>query len=244
MAAIVTGLIPILRTAVDTTTTYKGRMVWFGFLCIRLVTLFVAEMPWFKLDSDFSCNDTSDSLCTRACFNRHFDRSSVMTWNFLFVLLILSVLLMELFTAHMRAVFQKRSTREKSGGEAEAQGDVKGSSGFAPDPAGLMALDMHKSRKTVLFYLLSVVLRIAVEVWFVHVLLNWNLPKLEERIFQCKVETCPKHFCLVRAAAEKRMSIYALLSISGMVIFISSVFCLYVIAHYFCNFWTQRSQNV
>ncbi|CAB1312317.1 unnamed protein product [Coregonus sp. 'balchen'] len=60
MAAIVTGLIPILRTAVDTTTTYKSRSLWFGFLCMRLVALFMAEMPWFKLDADFSCNTTQD----------------------------------------------------------------------------------------------------------------------------------------------------------------------------------------
>ncbi|TSK14735.1 hypothetical protein Baya_0718 [Bagarius yarrelli] len=124
MAAIVTGLIPILRTAVDATTTYKGRTVWFGFLCIRLVTLFVAEMPWFKLDSDFSCNVTRDSVCTRACFNQHFDKPVVMAWNYIFVLLILSVLLMELFTAHVHSVFQKKASREKSGVELESLGSV------------------------------------------------------------------------------------------------------------------------
>ncbi|XP_026876456.2 uncharacterized protein LOC113583991 [Electrophorus electricus] len=240
MAAIVTGLIPILRTAVDTTTTYKGRTVWFGFLCIRLVTLFLAQMPWFKLESDFSCNVTTDGLCTRACFNWHFDKPSVMAWNFLFVLLLLSVLLMEMLTAHLRSIFQKKSAREKSGGEAESQEEPTGASGFTTNSAGL-ALDMHRSRKTVIFYLFSVVLRITVEIWFVYVLLYWNLPKLSPTMFLCNVTGCPKQRCVVRAAAEKCMSIYALLSISALVIIISSAFCVYFIAHYFCNFCTQSS---
>ncbi|CAG5908495.1 unnamed protein product [Menidia menidia] len=86
MAAIVTGLIPILRTAVDTTTTYKCRSVWFGFLCLRLVILFIAQLPFTKLDADFTCNGTRDNICTKSCFNRQFHKPMVVAWNFIFVL--------------------------------------------------------------------------------------------------------------------------------------------------------------
>ncbi|GAA6110262.1 gap junction beta-3 protein-like [Tachysurus ichikawai] len=242
MAAIVTGLIPILRTAVDATTTYKGRTVWFGFLCIRLVTLFVAEMPWFKLDSDFSCNVTKDSMCTRSCFNQHFDKPVVMAWNYIFVLLILSVLLMELFTAHLHSVYQKKSSREKNGVELESLGELKSDPGNST--AGVMILDMHASRNAVLFYLFSVMLRIFVEFWFVYVLLYWNLPKLHNSVFICKssVQGCPDQECLVRSTAEKCMSIYALVSISMLVIISSIGFCVYFIAHYLCNCGSKGGQ--
>ncbi|KAM9462465.1 gap junction beta-3 protein-like [Clarias gariepinus] len=244
MAAIVTGLIPILRTAVDATTTYKGRTVWFGFLCIRLVTLFVAEMPWFKLDSDFSCNITKDSVCTRDCFNQHFDKPVIMAWNYIFVLLILSVLLMELFTSHVYSVFKKKNSREKKEVEVESLGELKS----VPDlnNTGTMMLDMHGSRNAVLFYLFSVMLRILVEFWFVYVLLYWNLPKLKDSMFICtsNINGCPKQECLVRSLAEKCMSIYALVSISVLVIISSCVFCVYFIGHYLCNSFTKGPQNV
>lgn len=226
-AALVTGLIPILRTAVDDTTTYKARTLWFGFLAVRLVVLFVTELPWFKLDSDFGCNDTArDSLCTRACFNRHFNHPAVVAWNFLFVLTLLSVLLMELFSAHLRTAARKRIMKQKGGAEAEAQKEV-------------MMLDLHASKTTVLFYLLSVALRVAVEAAFLYVLLQWNLPMMKTDPFRCESDgnVCLQpQFCVVRAAPEKRMSIFALASISCLVIVASCLFFLYAVLHYLCNY--------
>ncbi|XP_012669944.1 uncharacterized protein LOC105888748 [Clupea harengus] len=220
-AAIVTGLIPILRTAVNTSTTYKARTLWFGFLAVRLVVLFLSELPWFKLDTDFSCNGTArDSVCSRACFNKHFDRPAVAAWNFLFVLLLLSVMLMELFSAHLRASARKRSPKQEEKTEE------------------LMMLDLHASKTTLLFYLMSVALRIMVEVAFVYILLQWNLPKMESGPYECEPEgnVCPgPQVCIVRAATEKRMSIFALASISCLVIVASCLFFLYAVMHYLCN---------
>ncbi|XP_030631028.1 gap junction beta-4 protein [Chanos chanos] len=237
MAAIVTGLIPILRTAVDSTTTYKARTLWFGFLCIRLVTLFVAELPWFKLDSDFSCNATSE-VCTRDCYNEYFNRPAVVAWNFLFVLLLLSVLLMELFSSYLRSTFQKKAARGGGGVEMGPSGEQKGDA--ADRSGGMMIIDLHQQRSTLLFYLMSVVIRIVIEVWFVYILLFWNLAALDKEKFHCK--KC--HYtvaCLVRAASEKRMSIYALVSISSLSILTNCLFCFYAIGHYLCNFCTQGS---
>ncbi|KAG1954877.1 gap junction beta-5 protein-like [Pimephales promelas] len=158
MAAIVTGLIPILRTAVDSTTSYKGRTMWFGLLCIRLVTIFLAQGPWRSLNDDFYCNSSSQ-FCIRACFNMHFDSSIVMAWHFLFILLVLSVLLMELFSSHLRYSFQKKKGREMA--SQSEQEDVEG------DPTmtvgGRMVIDLHKSKSSVVVYLLTVMVRIAVE---------------------------------------------------------------------------------
>ncbi|KAF7705353.1 gap junction beta-5 protein-like, partial [Silurus meridionalis] len=234
MAAIVTGLIPILRTAVDATTTYKGRTVWFGFLCIRLVTLFVAEMPWFKLNSDFSCNVTKDGVCTRSCFNQHFDKPVVMAWNYIFILLILSVLLMELFTSQLDSVFEKSPIVKPT---VDPIDELKISTDPVTNTTEIMFIDMHKSRNIVLFYLFSIMLRILVEFWFVYILLYWNLPKLQQGPFVCKSYTtgCPDQECLVSGSAEKSMSVYALVSISVLVIISNCVFCVHLIGHYLCN---------
>nr|XP_046233010.1 uncharacterized protein gjz1 [Scatophagus argus] len=238
MAALVTGLIPILRTAVDATTTYKCRTLWFGLLCVRLVVLFLAQLPFTKLDTDFTCNFTGNSICTKACFNDHFHKPMMMAWNFIFVLAVLSVLLMEMFTSHLRSLAQKRSSQVATDAELEARGKEDGPLA-STDPKGRMVLDLHRDRRTVALYLFSICLRILVETWFVYILLCWNLPALNSGRYECTTAVCPKSAkiaCVVRAAPEKRMSIYALASISGVIIVSSVLFCVYSIAHYLCNF--------
>ncbi|RXN09671.1 gap junction beta-3 -like protein [Labeo rohita] len=231
MAAIVTGLIPILRTAVDSTATYKGRTMWFGLLCIRLVTVFLAQFPWKSLNEDFDC-DTPNKFCVKACFNTHFDNSIVMAWHFLFILLVLSVLLMELFSSHLRSAFQKKKEREMA-----SQGEQGGVTDPTMTVGGRMMIDLHKSKSSVVVYLLSVMLRIAVEVLFVYVLVCWVLPKLDLGPYSCDASfsNCSEVKCVVRGVAEKKMSVYALLFISALVIITSGMFCLYSIGHYLCD---------
>ncbi|XP_056222619.1 LOW QUALITY PROTEIN: uncharacterized protein gjz1 [Seriola aureovittata] len=95
-AVVVTGFIPILRTAVDATTTCKCCSLWFGFLWICVVILFLAELPVTKLDPDFTCNGTRGNICTRACFNKIFHKAMMVAWNWIFVLVIFSVLRIDL----------------------------------------------------------------------------------------------------------------------------------------------------
>ncbi|CAN9508547.1 unnamed protein product [Ophioblennius macclurei] len=228
MAAIVTGLIPILRTAVDATASYKCRTAWFGLLCVRLVILFLAELPFTKLDADFSCNSTRNSP---ECFNKHFHKPVMMAWNFIFVLVVLTVLLMELFTSHLLSVAQKRRSRMAADVELELQGKEQARVAAA-DSEVKSLIDLHKDKGALGFYLLSILLRIAAEACFLYVLLAWNLPALNSEPYKCSSGV----FCVVRAAPEKRMSVYALSSISGMVIVSSVLFCVYSIAHYLCLF--------
>lgn len=237
MAALVTGLIPILRTAVETTTTYKFRSMWFGMLCIRLVILFLAELPFTKLDSDFSCNSTSKDVCTSACYNRHFHKPIMMAWNYLYMLVVISALLMELLTSHLRSLAMKRSAKAAAAAGVEgAELRAEATAATTTDDSGRTVLDFHRQKGVVGFYILSIVLRVAVEVWFEYILLFWNLPALDSREYKCTTDLCPElRYCVVRAAPEKRMSIYALASISGLVIVISLLACLYAIAHYLCN---------
>ncbi|XP_029978557.1 uncharacterized protein gjz1 [Sphaeramia orbicularis] len=236
MAAIVTGLIPILRTAVDATTTYKCRSLWFGFLCIRVVILFLAELPFTKLDADFTCNGTRDSICSKLCFNEHFNKPMMVAWNFIFVLVVLSVLIMELFTSHLQSLAQKRNSQMRSDVNLET-GGTEEAQVVSTDTRGKAFLDLHRDRGTVSVYLLSIALRVLAEAWFVYVLLFWNLPALNNNPYKCPTHICREfHVCVVRAAPEKRMSIYALASISGMIIVCSLLFWIYSIAHYLCNF--------
>ncbi|XP_063338308.1 gap junction alpha-4 protein [Pelmatolapia mariae] len=238
MAAIVTGLIPILRTAVDATATYKCRSLWFGLLCVRLVVLFFAELPFSKLDADFTCNSSSPGsstpdVCTKFCFNERFDKPMIVAWNFIFIIFVITVLLMELFTSHLRTMAQKRSFRTKADEKPEAQGTEEAQMVAMAGGRGKMIIDLHKDRGTVGFYLLSIVLRILVEACFLFLLLYWNLHALRDE-HMCTKEGC-KYVCILRAAPEKRMSIYALASISGIIIACSVLFCVYSIVHYLCN---------
>lgn len=234
MAALVTGLIPILKTAVDTTTSYKCRSLWFGFICVRLVILYLAQLPFSKLASDFSCNTTSDAICVNACFNKLFDKPIAVAWNFIFVLFVLSVLLMEFFISHLYSLSQKRSSQAKKDVELESQGKGKEQSPALPTATkSSMVIDLHKQRRTVAFYLFSILLRILVEVCFLYVLFFWNLPPLEDKFHSCKPSICSESFvCIVRANSEKRMSIYALATISGLIIISSVIFSIYAIVHY------------
>lgn len=234
MAALVTGLIPILRTAVDATTTYKCRSMWFGILCIRLVVLFLAQLPFTKLDADFSCNGTSD-ICTRACYNKYFDKPIMVAWNFIFVLVVVSALIMELFTSYLRSMAVKRSSQAKADVELEARGEAEAQV-TSTDLRGRQVIDFHRHKGAVGIYLLSICLRILVEAWFVYILFNWNLPALNSGWYKCQTHPCPEIHCALRASAEKRMSIYALACISGMVIVLSALFCIYSITHYLCSF--------
>lgn len=236
MAALVTGLIPILRTAVDSTSDYKCRNVWFGFLCIRLVTLFLAELAFTKLDADFTCNGTKNTICTKDCYNRWFHKPLLVAWNFIFMLAVMSVLLMELFTSHLRSMAQKKSSQAKTDVELQVQGKEE-TLVASNDPKGRTMLDFHRNRSAVGIYLLSIVLRVLVEAWFVYVLLSWNLPALSNGPYECRTNLCPElHVCVVSAAPEKRTAVYALASLSGMVLICSVLFCLYSIAHYLCGF--------
>ncbi|KAM4524603.1 LOW QUALITY PROTEIN: uncharacterized protein gjz1 [Odontesthes bonariensis] len=234
MAALVTGLIPIMRTAEDA-TTIKCRSLWFGFLCIWLVIVFPAQLPFTKLDSDFTCNGTRDIICTNNCFYKQFHKPMIIAWNFIFVLVIISVLLTELFTSHLWSITLKRRSQLKADVEMEVR--EKGEAqAVAPDPIEKMFIDLHKDRGVVGVYLLSIILRILLEGWFVFVLLYWNLPALSDASYEAHNMCSEVHICVVRPAPEKQMFIYALASISGVIIVCSVLFCMYSVIHYICNF--------
>ncbi|KAF7647548.1 hypothetical protein LDENG_00170270 [Lucifuga dentata] len=167
--------------------TYKWRSLWFGFLCIRLVILFMAELPFSKLDIDFSCNGTVDSICSRACFNQRFHQPMMAAWNFLYILVILSVLLMEMFTSHLHSVALKRSSKLNADVENWGKKEVQTTS---TDVRGRTVIHLRGHRGIVGFYLLSITLRILVEAFFVYILLFWNLPTLNKDPYDCNGVTC------------------------------------------------------
>lgn len=193
--------------------------------------LFLAELPFSKLAFDFSCNST-EVVCVNSCFNEHFHKPMMVVWNFIYVLFVLSVLLMELFTSHLCSLTQKRSVWVKKDMELESQGKEE-IPVCATDAKSKMIVDLHKDRRTVGFYLFSIFLRILVELWFLYVLFFWNLPALSDEHHKCSTALCSQlHICVLRAAPEKRMSIYALASISGLIVICSVIFFIYAIVHY------------
>ncbi|KAM9425876.1 LOW QUALITY PROTEIN: uncharacterized protein gjz1 [Pholidichthys leucotaenia] len=188
----------------------------FGFLCIRLI-IFLTQLPFtklglgnpvLKLDADFTYNGTKGSVCTMDCFNRHFHKPLVMAWDFIFVLVILSVFLMELLTSHLRSVLQKGASKNKE------------------------IVYLHKNRSALgLLYLLSIALRTVVETWFLYVLLSWNLPALNSDPHSCPTNLCSELNFVYEGRHGSTLS-----SISAMIIICSVLFCSYSITHYLCNF--------
>ncbi|XP_030044714.1 gap junction alpha-9 protein-like [Microcaecilia unicolor] len=232
--AMVTGLIPILRTAIEATTDYNGRTMWFGFLAIRLLTLYVSEMPWSKLDLDFQCNGNVSEFCRKSCFNQHFDVPVVALWNFTYILFIISVLLMELFAAQLRHNLIKDKIKQELLGpfnEGE-QTNLTGVKGHDLAQKDIM-IDFHQQKKLLCLYLLCILLRLVIELGFFYILIYWHLPKVNGAPINCSTLLCPGPFhCLVRASVEKRMSIYMLSTISVGIIIICCVFGFYSICHY------------
>lgn len=116
-------------------------------------------------------------------------------------------------------------------------GGIEAVQAVSTDSTGKTSIDLHRNRSTLGFYLLSIILRILAECWFVYVLLSWNLAALNNEPYRCSTDICSElYVCVVNAAPEKCMSIYALASISGMIIVCSVLFCMYAIVHYLCNF--------
>ncbi|XP_077303467.1 gap junction beta-3 protein-like [Lithobates pipiens] len=240
--AMVTGLIPILRTALEATTDYTGRTMWFGFAVVRLLTLYVSELPWGKLDLDFDCqgNQTSE-FCRKTCFNNHFSVPIVSLWNSAYVFFVISVLLMELFTSQLRHNLTKSAMKNKAD---HPKGPLIGT--WSSDVAHKdLVLDFHHQRRLLVLYMFCIFLRLVGELTFLYFLMWWHLPMVSGDPIECSTYLCPGPFtCLVRFPAEKRMSLYLLASLSCILTSVCIVFILYSICHYLANCRIQNNAHV
>ncbi|XP_063788559.1 gap junction beta-4 protein-like isoform X2 [Pseudophryne corroboree] len=240
--AMVTGLIPILRTAVEATTDYAGRTMWFGFAVVRLLALYVSEQPWSKLDLDFDCrgNGTSE-FCRKSCFSNHFNVPIVSLWNSAYVFFVVSVLIMELFTSQLRHNLTKAAVKKKAD---HPDGPLIGT--WASDLAHKdLVMDFHHQRTLLVLYLFCVLMRLLGELMFLYILMWWHLPLVSRDSYDCSTEVCPGPFtCLVRFPAEKRMSLYLLGSLSIILSLVCVVFGLYSICHYLAACRTRHDECV
>ncbi|XP_066433661.1 gap junction beta-1 protein-like [Eleutherodactylus coqui] len=240
--AMVTGLIPILRTALEATTDYTGRTMWFGFAVVRLLALYVSELPWSKLDLDFVCRgNESSEFCRKACFSQHFNVPVVSMWNSAYIFFVASLLLMELFTSQLRHNLIKDTVRKKM---TQCDGALLGawSSELAHKD---LVLDFHQQRALLLLYLLCILLRLLGELSFLYMLFWWHLPLVSSDPIHCSTPLCPGPFmCLLRFPAEKLMSLYLLGSLSAILALVCILFGLYSFFHYLANCRTRQEQCV
>ncbi|OCT59015.1 gap junction beta-2 protein [Xenopus laevis] len=228
--AMVTGLIPILRTAVEATTDYDGRTMWYGFAVVRLIALYVSERPWGHLDQDFDClvNGTNE-FCRKACFNEHFNVPVVSLWNTCYVFFVASVLLMELFTSQIRHNLHKAALKKKP---LPVEKNLTGT--WASEHAHKdLVLDFHQQKVLLVLYLGCIMLRLVGELAFLYAVFWWYLPMVSGELIVCSTELCPGPYnCLVRFPAEKSMSLYLLTFLSISVALVSIVFGFYSGCHY------------
>ncbi|KAM8961180.1 gap junction beta-3 protein-like [Pelodytes ibericus] len=228
--AMVTGLIPILRTALEATTDYNGRTMWFGFAVVRLIALYVSEIPWGKLDQDFECRGNNASeFCRKSCFSSHFNVAVVSLWNSCYVYYVVTLLLMELFTAQLRHKLNKAAMKKKM---TQVDGMLTGTWSSELTHRDVM-LDFHHQKTLLVLYLGCILLRLVGELTFLYVLLWWHLPLVSQNSFPCESDLCPGPLtCLVRFPAEKRMSLYLLGSLSMALALVCVVFSFYSGCHY------------
>ncbi|XP_069508059.1 gap junction beta-3 protein-like [Ambystoma mexicanum] len=230
--AMVTGLIPILRSAIEATTDYNGRTMWFGFLAVRLVTLYIAEMPWSKVDLDFQCDVNASEFCRKDCFNAHFNIPMVSLWNFTFILFIISVLLMELFASQLRYNLIKAKLKHGAHSENLANPALTGVKSHELATKDIM-IDFHHEKKMLVLYLFCVLLRLIIELGFLYALFFCQLPKVDGAPISCSTQLCTgPYVCLVRAAVEKRMAIFMLCTISLAIMCTCILFAFYTTCHY------------
>ncbi|XP_069057746.1 gap junction beta-2 protein-like [Pleurodeles waltl] len=227
--ALVSGLFPVLRTVIETTTDYNGRTLWFGFMGIRLITVYIAEIPWSKLDTDFQCDVNTSDFCRKACYNAHFHIPVVSLWNFTYIPFIISVFLMELFASQLRHNLIKAKKKEGMKNKTLQHSDPTGQ-----DMAQkVFMIDFHHQKKLLGLYLSCIILRLVLEIGFLYVLLRHHLPNVDGSPINCSTGLCSGPYtCMVRGAAEKRMSIFMLCTVSGAIIGTSVIFALYCICHY------------
>uniref|UniRef100_A0A8C5QT17 Connexin N-terminal domain-containing protein n=1 Tax=Leptobrachium leishanense TaxID=445787 RepID=A0A8C5QT17_9ANUR len=240
--AMVTGLIPILRTALEATTDYNGRTMWFGFAVVRLIALYVSEIPWGKLDQDFDCKGVNATeFCRKSCFSSHFNVAVVSLWNSCYVYFIASLLLMELFTSQLRHNLTKAALKKRL-----AHGEAALSGTWSTELAHKdVVLDFHQQKTLLLLYLGCILMRLVGELTFLYALVFWHLPLVSEDSFPCTTELCPGTLtCLVRFPAEKRMALYLLGFLSMALAVICMVFGLYSGCHYLIKCHTKNETPV
>ncbi|XP_078508572.1 gap junction beta-2 protein-like [Lissotriton helveticus] len=230
--ALVAGLFPIARTVIETSIDYSGRTLWYGFMGVRLVTLYIAEIPWNKLDLDFECDINASEFCRKGCFNAHFHLPVISLWNFTYIPFIVSVLLMDLFASQLRHnIIKAKMKRERKNQTLKHSGptDVTSQNIANSD----FVINFHHQKKLLCLYLVCIFLRLALEIGFLYVLLIHHLQKVDGSPIKCSTGLCSETYnCVVRGAAEKRMSIYMLCTISGVIIGTSVIFALYYTCHY------------
>lgn len=234
--ALVTGLFPIARTIIETTIDYSGRTLWYGFMGVRLVTLYVAEIPWSKLDLDFQCDVNASEFCRKACFNAHFHLPVLSLWNFTYIPFIISVLLMDLFASQHRHNIIKAKMKKEMRNQTMQKSDLTDLTDVTSHDIAKndFVINFHLQRKLLCLYLICILLRLALEICFLYVLLIHHLQNVDGSPIKCSSRLCSGSYnCMVRGAAEKRMSIYMLCTISGAIIGASVIFALYYICHYF-----------
>ncbi|XP_043942288.1 uncharacterized protein LOC122813826 isoform X2 [Protopterus annectens] len=237
MAAVVAGLVPIVRTAVETTTDYQGRTLWFGFLIIRLVTLYFSELPWSKLDPDFECQVNVSSFCRKDCFNQHFNIPIVTVWNFACIIFLASVLVMELFASHLRKYLREHlnisNSKAKNDEVAFISNQESESSTKKEESSVQKRINFHREKILLYLYLMCIILRIIFEIIFLMILIFLHLPKVSEIPIICSTNLCPGPFpCVVRALQDKQMAVYALIVVSVLITAVSFFFMAYSCYNY------------
>ncbi|XP_058138328.1 uncharacterized protein [Dasypus novemcinctus] len=231
-AAAVAGLIPVFHSvAGDKSSYYIGRQLWFGFIAVYGVVVYVVRIPWALIHKDFWCHGNITYPCLVECFEKRFSSPVVGTWYFFFFLFLAFFFLMEFFMAQIRHKQIKAKSVESLANEVE-EGSMVAIQENIPCPKKSI-LNFHREKMLLLLYLLYFLLQVGSQGVFLFLLMFQHLPLVSKAVIQCSTTSCPgPYLCLIRGTMEKQMSIYTLVTLSGMIVLFCSGFFLYSIHHY------------
>nr|XP_015859972.1 uncharacterized protein LOC107402338 [Peromyscus maniculatus bairdii]XP_042129907.1 uncharacterized protein LOC107402338 [Peromyscus maniculatus bairdii]XP_042129908.1 uncharacterized protein LOC107402338 [Peromyscus maniculatus bairdii] len=235
MVALTIAVIPVLHTAAgDQSGYYIGRTLWFGLICLYSLVIYVVQVPWHKIREEFNCLGNSTYPCLVECYEQLFSIPITGMWYYFYFIFIALFFLMEFFIAqirHKHIKIKMKSMPQESENIAEME---KGSMEAIRKQSSsqVLFLNFHQEKKLLYLYLFHSLLQVSIQTVFLCLLTNKHLPIVSQGKTHCSTNSCATLHCLIRKTAEKRVTIYGLITLSIIIIFLGAGYFLYSIHHY------------
>ncbi|XP_038623909.1 uncharacterized protein LOC119946580 [Tachyglossus aculeatus] len=229
------GLEPFIRTmTADPTSYYIGRRLWFCLVGLYVCIVYVGQVSWEDLASDFQCHGDPSAACLAECFESHFNQPVLGVWHLVGFLFLSIFLAMEFLVVQM--LHQQAQGRQGLGPEVPG-GDEETGSLTAIQEASLCqkktVINLHQEKTLLATYLAYFLLQLLVQLIFLVVLLQSHRPLVSRGSIWCHTVHCPGPLrCELMGTAEKLMSVILLATLSGVIILVCIFFFLYSIQRF------------
>lgn len=226
MTIVVTiAMLPVLYTvAREKSGYYIGRILWLGLSYIYSILICVVQLPWNNIHEEFNCHGNITYLCLVECFEQLFSIPITGMWYYFYFIFIAFLFLMEFLMAQIRHKHAK--VKVKSMQETENSEEMEAIK-------NIFFVNFHQEKKLLYLYLLHFLLQVSIQVVFLCVLTFKHLPIVSQDNIHCSTNSCSTPFhCVMTYTAVKKMTIYALITMSILIIVFGTSYFIYCIYHY------------